>query len=122
MKLFLLILVMAVLFASTYDNQVYAKLAHDVRSNSTNGSSAQLQPSLSPSGSSPHGGHTKPLSNVTAFVEECFTNNTGNAVNITVDNASGIIGHCFSLYKLGHISNAKHQPISKLKPLGPRMC
>ena len=118
MKSFMIILVMVVLITSALGNQVHAKNTHDARSNSTSGSSVQLQTSVSSSGSSPHNGPTKPLSNVTAFVEECLTNNTGNAVNITVDNASGIIGHCFSLYKLGHINKATHQPVSKLKPLG----
>jgi hypothetical protein len=113
MKSFMIILVMAVLITSTLGNQVHAKDTHDARSNSTSGSSVQLQTSVSSSGSSPHNGHTKPLSNVTAFVEDCFTNNTGDAVNITVDNASGIIGHCFSLYNLEPINKATHQPVSK---------
>jgi hypothetical protein len=118
MKSFLIILVIAVLVSSTFDIQVYAKHAHDARSNSTSGGMpslpSQLQPLLSSPGSDPHSGHTKPLSNltergnITSFVEQCFTNNTGSVLNITVNNASEIIDHCFHQYELGHINKVTH--------------
>lgn len=101
---------MAVLVTSTFGNQVYAKHTHSASGSSTGRSSTSPTPQLQ---SSPiRGGN-----NITSFVEECFTNSTGSALNITVNNASEIIGNCFYQYKLGHINKVTHHPISTLSSL-----
>src|ERR1051326_3284264 len=56
--------------------------------------------------------------NITSFVEGCFTNKTASALNITVNNASEIIDHCFYQYKLGHINKVTHHSKATSHPLG----
>jgi hypothetical protein len=120
MKSFLIILVMAVLVTSTFGNQIYAKHAHSVSSNSTGGSSSSHGRS-SLSSSNGFGPITTRGSNnnITSFVEDCFTNKTASVLNITVNNASEIIEHCFYQYKLRHINKVTHHhPTATSNPSG----
>ena len=61
---------------------------------------------------------TRGVNNITSFVEDCFTNKTASSLNITVNNASEIIEHCFYQYKLGHINKLTHHPKATSNPLG----
>lgn len=103
-------LVMTFLATSIFDNQVNAKHTYNAGSNSTGGSLSSHGSSSLPSSHGFGPTTTRGSNNITSFVEECFTNNTGSVLNITVNNASEIIHHCFYQYKLGHINKITHHP------------